>query len=86
MANSLEKFFLSKVKGMPMVEFVMTPESLRKPSSSKKTVPVKGKLKPPGPPEVSTPPKTSSKPPSSEQLQNNIKKPDLGRDSVTGNR
>merc|ERR1719232_2404915 len=61
-----------------MVEFVMTPESLRKPSSSKKTVPVKGKLKPPGPPEVSTPPKTSSKPPSSEQLQNNIKKPDLG--------
>jgi hypothetical protein len=37
MANSLEKFFISKVKQMPQVEVAMTPEQLRKPTTSKKT-------------------------------------------------
>ncbi len=66
MANSLEKFFLSKVKQMPAVEFEMTPEQLRRPSSKKNPV-ARGKLVlPPG----------SS--PSTSDTSLSGKKPDLG--------
>ena len=90
MANSLEKFFLSKLKQMPPVEFAMTPEQLRKPTN-KKSTPVRGKvgggaIKPGGASVIKAPPPGPSPPPiptatpkaSTEILPNNIKKPDLG--------
>ena len=88
MANSLEKFFLGKVKQMPPVEVVMTPDQLRKPSN-KKPQAIRGKrVLPSGSASAvnaSTTPMSSansnSSPPSPDLIINNVndkKLPDLG--------
>ena len=81
MANSLEKFFLGKVKQMPPVEFEMTPDQLRKPAKQKNNPQaIRGKrvLPSPGAVNSSSPVVTAN----SENLIiniDNVKKPDLGR-------
>ena len=72
MAQSLQKFFLGKVKGMPPVEFEMTPDQLRKPAKQKPQA-IRGKrVLPPG--AVDSPVTANS-----NLIFNNDKKPDLGR-------
>ena len=73
MANSLEKFFLGKVKQMPPVEFEMTPDQLRKPSN-KKPQAIRGKRVLPSGAGASPVSATST-----DLIINNDKKPDLGR-------
>ena len=72
MANGLEKFFLSKLKQMPPVEFEMSADQLKRPNSNKKTPSsVRGKrVLPPG---------TGNTSSAAENSLNNDKKPDLGR-------
>ena len=48
MAQSLDKFFQTKVKMMPPVEMVMTPDQLRKPPNKKAQAPRTKKILPPG--------------------------------------
>lgn len=48
MANSLEKFYRSKVKQMPPVEFLLTADQLKKPPSKKQPQIVRKKVLPPG--------------------------------------
>ena len=76
MANSLEKFFKSKIKQMPPVEFVMTADQLKRPPSNKKTPSsVRGKQSRPLP-SGNVPASASN---SAAENLNNVKKPDLGR-------
>ena len=75
MAQSLEKFFKSKTKQMPPVEFVMTADQLKRPPSNKKTPSAvrakQSRVLPPG--NVAASASNSA----AENL-NNVKKPDLG--------
>jgi len=73
MASSLEKFFQSKVKQMPPVEFVLSAEQLKRPPSHKKAPSaVRGKrVLPTG---IVAPLSNSA----AENLNNSDKKPDLG--------
>ena len=75
MASSLEKFFQSKVKQMPPVEFVLSAEQLKRPPSHKKAPSaVRGKrVLPTG---IVAPLSNSA----AENLNNSDKKPDLGKD------
>ena len=79
MANSLEKFFLGKVKQMPPVEFEMTPDQLRKPSN-KKPQAIRGKrVLPPGAGATVSASASPVSATSTDLIINNDKKPDLGR-------
>ena len=79
MANGLEKFFLSKLKQMPPVEFEMSADQLKRPNSNKKTPSsVRGKQRvlPVLPPGTGNAPSSST---AENNLNNTDKKPDLGR-------
>lgn len=60
MANSLEKFYRSKVKQMPPVEFLLTADQLKKPQSSKKPQIMRKKVLPPGSATLEPPPYSTS--------------------------